>query len=172
MQLENIKHGSFNFQPFSILGLEQMTGGSNACSTTFSREKRASIDVIGSHHRPQHQQRQIIIPDIQFSEDQFSSSNSADATAVVKEAPKLLLSSATPTSENVVQTSMPEEKCKRTIMRPSRNWRSQTAFELSSSVESEASAIVSEFLTKTGKNDVQDVSGGGEDSTMKLESYV
>lgn len=158
--LEKIKQ-AFTLIIYSFSGLEQTTS-SNASSSILSREKRASLDIIGSSH--QRPQRHIIIPDIQFSEDQFSLT---PAEAVSKDAPKLLLSSPT---EKTVLPPDENSRCKRSIMRPSRDWRSQTAFELSSSVESEASAIVSEFLTKTGKNDVQQPGLDGD--SMKLESYV
>lgn len=105
-------------------------------------EKRSSLDIS----RPPI--RQIIIPDIRT--EQFT-----------EQGPRLLLSSATPTTETVLPH---HEDSSGARPRP-KDWRSQTAFELSSSIESEASAIVNEFLNKTQKNEQ-------EAADFKLESYV
>jgi hypothetical protein len=79
------------------------------------------------------------------------------------EAPKLFLSSPSPEREAVLPQSNDIESA-----RP-KTWRSQTAFELSSSMscESEASFIINEFLQKTVSNN-ESVSA----SDPKLESYV
>ena len=81
------------------------------------------------------------------------------------EAPKLFLSSPSPEREAVLPQSNDIESAR---PRP-KTWRSQTAFELSSSMscESEASFIINEFLQKTVSNN-ESVSA----SDPKLESYV
>ena len=82
------------------------------------------------------------------------------------EAPKLFLSSPSPEREAVLPQSNDDIESAKS--KP-KTWRSQTAFELSSSMscESEASFIINEFLQKTVSNN-ESVSA----SDPKLESYV
>ena len=81
-------------------------------------------------------------------------------------APKLFLSSPSPEREAVLPQSNDDIESAKS--KP-KTWRSQTAFELSSSMscESEASFIINEFLQKTVSNN-ESVSA----SDPKLESYV
>jgi len=115
-------------------------------------QKRSSLDVNVTRH-----QRQIIIPDIRTEQ--------VCRIGEMAEAPKLFLSSPSPEREAVLPQSDDTESAK---SRP-KTWRSQTAFELSSSMscESEASFIINEFLQKTVSNN-ESVSA----SDPKLESYV
>ncbi len=91
--------------------------------------------------------RHIIIPDIrteQFSEDV----KKAKHTQVRSDGNK----------KDIPDSPFTEKRSSKPT-----DWRSQTAFELSSSMESEASFIVSEFLQKTTNC---------SNSELKLESYV
>lgn len=103
------------------------------------RKKRSSLDVNviqgQQHSRPTGvPPPQIVIPHItteQFSENTTSVESSTDTSSSIHQA-----------------KSMPKNRSEEWKKRP-KDWRSQSGFEFSSSVESEASYIINEFLNKT-----------------------
>ena len=104
----------------------------------------------------------------------------------VSQAPKLFLSSPSPDgSSNVAIRALPQDSeqdhscSNEESPRPRpKNWRSQTAFELSSSIsceESEASFIINEFLQKTAavvSSNIDATSATNASADPKMESYV
>ena len=101
------------------------------------RKKRSSLDVNVIQGQQQHSRPtpQIVIPHI--TTEQFSENTTS-------------LESSTDTSSSIHQAkSMPKNRSEEWKKRP-KDWRSQSGFEFSSSVESsEASYIINEFLNKT-----------------------
>lgn len=103
------------------------------------KKKRSSLDVNviqgQQHSRPTGvPPPQIVIPHItteQFSENTTSVESSTDTSSSIHQA-----------------KSMPKNRSEEWKKRP-KDWRSQSGFEFSSSVESEASYIINEFLNKT-----------------------
>ena len=156
------------------------------------KKKRSSLDVnvLASENvrttnifGQQQRHHNIIIPDIR-TEQVFCSPEKLN-----NDQPKLLLSSPTPDKEAVLpqepiiknesknpdKSRNPDEDCEKSSKKSRMNWRSQTAFELSSSMscESEASFIINEFLHKTAKNsDSIDKESPTPSEQRKMESYV
>ena len=106
------------------------------------RKKRSSLDVNviqgQQHSRPTGvPPPQIVIPHItteQFSENTTSLESSTETSSIQAK------------SNQLPNNHSNSDEWKK---RPTKDWRSQSGFELSSSVESEASYIINEFLNKT-----------------------
>ena len=116
------------------------------------RKKRSSLDVNviqGQYSRPTlpptaasvanavPHHPQIVIPHItteQFSENTTSLESSTETSSIQAK------------SNQLPNNHSNSDEWKK---RPAKDWRSQSGFELSSSVESEASYIINEFLNKT-----------------------
>ena len=117
------------------------------------RKKRSSLDVNviqGQYSRPTlpptaaasvanavPHHPQIVIPHItteQFSENTTSLESSTETSSIQAK------------SNQLPNNHSNSDEWKK---RPTKDWRSQSGFELSSSVESEASYIINEFLNKT-----------------------
>ena len=113
------------------------------------RKKRSSLDVnvIRGYQQPPSRTSQplpkpIVIPHI--TTEQFSENSINESTTET--------SSSIQVSKSMLSNNHTAEDRKK---RPN-DWRSQAAFELSSSVESEASYIINEFLNRTkNSNDLK-----------------
>lgn len=92
----------------------------------------ANVNAVPHSHHPQ-----IVIPHItteQFSENTTSLESSTETSSIQAK------------SNQLPNNHSNSDEWKK---RPTKDWRSQSGFELSSSVESEASYIINEFLNKT-----------------------
>ena len=112
-----------------------------ASEDTVFKKKRSSLDV-NVINQPQLQLQpppQIVIPCIRT--EQF--------TEISETIPNGRSTEALNSVNQVKSESSPMKKSEEFKRRPKDYWRSQAAFELSSSVESEASYIINEFLNRT-----------------------